>query len=70
MKVKKNISLDDSLVKSAENKAKQMGFNFSAYITYLINKDLLGVPESATTIDNNTNSKNDKVSSAIDNILG
>jgi antitoxin component of RelBE/YafQ-DinJ toxin-antitoxin module len=70
LKVKKNISLDDSLVRNAENKAKQMGFNFSAYITYLINKDISEASESVITVENNSNIKNKKVSSAIDEILG
>lgn len=67
MKVKKNISLDDNVLKNGENKAKQMGFNFSAYITYLINKDLSGAIE---VIEKSEIVKNDKVNSAIDNILG
>lgn len=67
MKVKKNLSLEDNVLRSAENKAKQLGFNFSAYITYLINKDLNGVIEPSET---HKYEKNDKISSAIDNILG
>lgn len=67
MKVKKNLSLEDNVLKSAENKAKQLGFNFSAYITYLINKDLNGAVE---VIEKHEVIKNDKISSAIDNILG
>lgn len=40
MKVKKNISLDDSVICKGEEKAKKIGMSFSGYVTYLILRDL------------------------------
>ena len=62
LKVKKNVSLDDTLIRKAEKKADKLGFSFSAYITYLINKDLTGEAEVPA--------KNNEVKNAIDNIIG
>ncbi|OOM17235.1 hypothetical protein CLSAB_19550 [Clostridium saccharobutylicum] len=67
MKVKKNLSLEEKLVEAAKIKAKNMGFDFSAYITYLINKDIDGKIEIT---ENSKPNKNKKISSAIDNIMG
>lgn len=67
MKVKKNVSLDENLVETAKIKAKKMGFDFSAYITYLINKDIDGTMEVVEKVKPKNNSK---ISSAIDNIMG
>ena len=69
MKVKKNISLDDTIIEKAKIKAKAMGFDFSAYITYLINKDLVGTIEVVEKVESEV-IKDKKVSSAIDNIIG
>jgi macrodomain Ter protein organizer (MatP/YcbG family) len=68
LKVRKNISLEDNVFISGNSKAKQMGFTFSAYITYLINKDLNGAIEIVEK--KHEVIKNSKVSSAIDSILG
>ncbi|MZK53309.1 hypothetical protein [Clostridium beijerinckii] len=67
MKIKKNLSLEENVIEAAKTKAKKMGFDFSAYITYLINKDVDGAIETTVTTKKE---KNTKVSSAIDNILG
>jgi macrodomain Ter protein organizer (MatP/YcbG family) len=48
MKVKKNLSLDDSVICKGEEKAKKIGMSFSGYITYLILRD---VGEIAVTKD-------------------
>ncbi len=67
MKVKKNLSLDENLIKNAETRAKQLGFNFSAYVTYLINNDInnLNIIKSEPV-----KVKDKKVVSAINDILG
>lgn len=38
-RISKNISIEENIFINAKNKAKQMGFNLSSYVTYLINKD-------------------------------
>ena len=38
--MRKNISLDDSIVKKATEKARKLGMTFSGYLLYLITKDL------------------------------
>lgn len=65
MKIKKNISIEDTLKDKAMKRAKQLSMNFSSYITYLIDKDLgeLAVMEEKPK-------KNDKINSAIDKIMG
>jgi hypothetical protein len=65
LKVRKNISIDDGLLLRAIKKAKSMGFNFSSYVTYLINRDLNG--ETAIT---ELPKKDTKIKGAIDNIMG
>jgi hypothetical protein len=65
LKVKKNISIEDTLRDKAIKKAKQINMNFSVYVTYLITKDL---GEIAMTEE--LPYKNSKVSSAIDDIIG
>lgn len=67
MKVKKNLSLDENLIENGEIRAKQLGFNFSAYVTYLINNDINNIEiikKEPVKI------KDKKVVSAIDDILG
>lgn len=66
MKIRKNINLEEDILKKALKKAKLMGFNFSAYVTYLINRDLNG----ETAITKEEPKKDNKVSSAIAGILG
>jgi hypothetical protein len=65
LKVRKNISIDNTLLSKGIKKAELMGFNFSSYVTYLINRDLNG--ETAITEEPK---KNSKVNSAIDSIMG
>ena len=38
--MRKNISLDENIVKKAIKKAKKLGMTFSGYLLHLINKDL------------------------------
>lgn len=66
MRVKKNLSIEKSVLDKGEDKAKHMAMTFSGYVTYLILKD---IGEIAATIEP-TEKKNSKVSSAIDDILG
>jgi hypothetical protein len=40
MKVKKNLSVDDTLLSVAEKRAKELHLSFAAYITMLVNQDL------------------------------
>jgi hypothetical protein len=40
MKVKKNLSIDDDLLKKAEYRAQSLHLCFSAYIITLINRDI------------------------------
>lgn len=49
-KVKKNISLEEDILTKGLIRAKELGYNFSSYVTYLINED-----------SNNFNTKDDKV---------
>ena len=77
MKVKKNLSLEENLLKAAIKRSNSLGFNFSAYVTYLINKDLNNIDNSIIANNNISNNikeetvKLDKnVSKAIDDILG
>lgn len=41
VKSKKNLSLSQNIKEKAEKRAAELGFDFSGYITYLINLDLL-----------------------------
>ena len=38
-KVKKNLSLEEEVLKRGLARAKELGYNFSSYVTYLINAD-------------------------------
>lgn len=67
MKVKRNLSIEKSVLKKGEDKAKSLGMTFSGYVTYLILKD---IGEIAATIEPIKKIKNEKVSNAIDSILG
>jgi hypothetical protein len=66
LKIKKSLSIEENVFEDAKIKAKEIGFNFSAYITYLINKDLRDVSEPIKT----PTIKNSKLNDAIDDILG
>lgn len=64
---RKTINMDDKIIDKGKKRAKQLGMTFSGYLTYLINKDL---GEIAATIEPVKKVKDNKVSSAIDDILG
>lgn len=42
MKVRKNISIEESLYNKVEEKIKPLGLSLSAYLTLLINTDITG----------------------------
>jgi hypothetical protein len=69
LKVKKSVSLEDKVIAKGKNKAKTLGFDFSSYLTYLINKDcgdIKGIEEISTT---KTSKLSSIVSKSIDNIM-
>lgn len=39
---KKNLSLADCIIKKGIERSEELGFDFSSYVTYLINLDLQG----------------------------
>ena len=49
MRTRKNISIDEDLIRKVENKIKGTGFTFSSYIVHLINNDLKGVAAAPST---------------------
>lgn len=51
MKQKKNITLDPRLIMAGTERANELGYSFSGYITYLINKDI-------DEVKNNKDSRN------------
>lgn len=68
LKVKKSISLESEVLEKGKAKAKTLGFDFSAYLTYLINKDcgdIKGIEEVSTT---KVNIPSD-ISKSIDSIM-
>lgn len=42
VKSKKNLSLSEGIVQKGIERSEELGFDFSGYITYLINLDLQG----------------------------
>ena len=78
-KVKKNLSLEKNIVEKANVRATELGYNFSAYVTHLINMDCMGkniiIPEQAIAIDKEEPKKDDmaikdeELLDEIDNIM-
>lgn len=70
MKVKKTLSLEDTVITKGEEKAKRLSFNFSSYVTYLINKDCGEMQGIEVSIDKEPVKKLSKeVSGSIDDIM-
>lgn len=68
MKVKKNLSLEEDILNKGLVRAKDLGYNFSTYVTYLINQDCNGI--EIKTVPKENKKKLDKESeNSIDNIL-
>lgn len=63
MKVKRNVSLEDDVLRKGLKKGKTLGFNFSAYVTYLINKDCGEIAVTKEKVS-------DKAHNFIDSIVG
>lgn len=74
-KVKKNISIEEDILKKGLERAELLGYNFSSYITFLINLDTNNLElksvnikdEKALTKDDSN--IDDDVLSEADNIL-
>ena len=67
--------MEDTILRKAEARAKEMGFNFSQYLVYLINKDtdnqvpIIQVNATAPEETKKEDKLDKKVNAAIDNIL-
>lgn len=78
-KTKKNLSLEKSIIEKGLKRAAELGFDFSAYVTYLINADTKNIKienvenvESDFEEEDNINAlkiTDDEVLSEADNIL-
>lgn len=74
-KVKKNLSLEEDILEIGLKRAKMLGYNFSSYITFLINldtnnlelKNVNSKDEKAITEDKE--SIDDDILSEVDNVL-
>ena len=53
-KIKKNLSLEETLVKESIKRAKELGYTFSSYVTYLLNEDLKRKDSNVNIVINNT----------------
>lgn len=53
-KIKKNLSLEEALVKESIKRAKELGYTFSSYVTYLLNEDLKRKDSNVNIVINNT----------------
>lgn len=69
-KTKRNLSLEDKVLKKGLKRAQELGFNFSTYVTYLINNDTknLIIDDSEDLESNSEEEKNDinKISNDIE----
>ena len=66
MKIKKTISLENNIVELAEQKAREKGLSFSAYLTTLINEDNKNEPLKVAVKKVDI----DKIDNGIDDIIG
>ena len=67
MKIKKTISLENNILELGEQKAKEKGLSFSAYLTTLINEDNRNEPLKRITAKK---VDLDKIDNGIDDIIG
>lgn len=69
-KIKKNLSLEESILNKGMARAEKLGYNFSSYITYLINKDAKN-EEIEIKVKNETDDSKlpNEISDEVDNIL-
>lgn len=78
-KTKKNLSLEEAVIQKGLKRAGELGFDFSAYVTYLINADTkkIKIQEEENvekscekeTKENDLKIPDDETLSEVDNIL-
>lgn len=69
-KIKRNLSLEEAILKRGLRRAAELGFDFSAYVTYLINSDTKKIKiQEKETKENVLNIPDDETLSEVDNIL-
>ncbi|MDH2337354.1 hypothetical protein [Clostridium perfringens] len=78
-KTKKNLSLEEAVIQKGLKRAGELGFDFSAYVTYLINADTkkIKIQEEENvekscekeTEENDLKIPDDETLSEVDNIL-
>lgn len=78
-KIKRNLSLEEAILKRGLRRAAELGFDFSAYVTYLINSDTkkIKIQEKENlekscekeTKENDLKIPDDETLSEVDNIL-
>lgn len=70
MKVRKQISIDDKVLKKGLLKAEELfSGNFSIYVAYLINKDTKGIGEKINAIDETDGHLDDEIKNEVNDIL-
>lgn len=70
MKIRRNISLDETVLQKGLVRAEEQGLNFSSYITNLINQDSKGIVVQEARQEQKIQEFDDDLMDDIDSIIG
>ena len=70
MKIRRNISLDETVLQKGLAKAEEQGLSFSSYITNLINQDSKGIVVQEVRQEQKIQEFDDDLMDDIDSIIG